>query len=221
MKACIVLAWLLAMGGGGRLGADEAAGVTWVTVQDDDGEYESHWGCSMMPSQRICKLIELGISPGEVRAARIQYVVAVSPYHSRTRQHVDGPRDGVAWANVLVWVNGTVAARRPGIELMSKGTHIVDVPVALLREGANRIEFGWEPVGEDTPANASYGYFYVGIDTDRTTRRSLASNDGGRTWSADCLRPGAEPEPRYRGEYLVRLEIALPNGPVDNAAGVR
>jgi len=186
--------------------------VTWVVVQDDDGDYESHWGTAITPGQRICKLLDLGISPTQLRAARISYVVGFPPYHNKSGKHFNAPEDGVVWANVIVTLNGAVAARRPAIELMSKGKHLIDVPLELLRQGENRIEFGWEARPKDTPAEASLGYFYIGIDTDRKTRRSCSTNDNGKTWSFDCLRPGLDPEPRYQGECLIRLEVALPNG---------
>lgn len=186
--------------------------VTWVVVQDDDGEYESHWGTAIMPQQRIRKIIDLGISPSLLRSARICYVVGFPPYHSKSRKHYDAPEAGVVWANVIVSLNGTVAARQPAVVLMSKGEHRLDVPVELLRQGENLIELGWEARDGGTPAEASFGYFYIGIDTDRKTRRSCSTNDGGKTWSFDCLRPGHDPEPRFQGEYLVRLEVALPNG---------
>ena len=72
--------------------------------------------------------------------------------------------------------------------------------------------FAWEPLGEGADPDASYGYFYLGVDTDRTTRLSCSSADKGKTWSFDSLRAGAEPDPRWQGECMVRLEIALPNG---------
>jgi hypothetical protein len=109
-------------------------------------------------------------------------------------------------------LNDTVVACRPAIELMRPGAHRLPVERELLRQGQNRIVFAWQPRGPDTPADASYGYFYLGIDTDRQTRRSCSSADDGKTWSYDVLRAGAGPDPRWRGEYLVRLEIALPNG---------
>ena len=186
--------------------------VTWVVVQDDDGEYESHWGTAIVPRQRIRKILDLGIAPTQLRAARISYVVGFVPYHSKSGKHFDVHEDGIVWANVLVTLNGTVVARRPAVELMSKGKHLLEVPRELLRQGENHVEFGWEARTEATPREASYGYFYIGIDTDRKTRRSCSTDDGGKTWSFDCLRPGLEPEPRYQGEYLIRLEVALPNG---------
>ena len=186
--------------------------VTWVVVQDDDGEYESHWGTAIIPRQRIRKNLALGIAPTQLRAARISYVVGFVPYHSKSRKHLDVHQDGIVWANVLVTLNGTVVARRPGVELMSKGKHLLEVPLELLRQGENQVEFGWEARTEATPREASYGYFYIGIDTDRKTRGSCSTNDGGKSWSFDCLRSGFKPEPLCQGEYLIRLEVALPNG---------
>ena len=210
--ACLLLAAASMSARGANAEEANPHDVTWVVVQDDDGEYESHWGTAITPRQRIRKIIALGISPAQLRAARVAYVVGFAPYHNKTKKHYNAAEDGVVWANVVVTVNGTVAARRPAVELMSKGEHRLDVPVELLRQGKNRVEFGWETRTESTPEEASFGYFYVGIDTDRKTRRSCSTNDGGKTWSVDCLRPGHDPEPLVQGEYLIRLEVALPNG---------
>ena len=190
----------------------DPAVVTWVTIQDDDGSMEGHWGASLSPAWLVCKRVDLGIDPGQVKGARITYRIGCDVYHLKMKKHFDNPGPGVEWADMRITLNGNVVAERPGIDLATRGWHTIEADPRFLRKGENRIVFTWAPLTGERQKTASYGYFYVGIDTDAKTRLSCASSDGGKTFSSDDLRPGRSTSRRWQGEYMIRLEIALPNG---------
>jgi len=183
---------------------------TWLTIQDDDGVIDSHWGqCSL--NTVLCKIINLDLDPSQIRQAKIKYQMAGAPYHEKTKTYYKEQTEGIKWADMVILLNDKVVIQKPAIELATKGWHEVSVSPELLKRGENTIKFTWAKIPEDSSDDLSYGYFYLGIDTTNNYHRSCSSRDYGKTFSFETLRPGSPPNELWQGEYMVRLEIAIPN----------
>lgn len=178
----------------------------WITIQDDDGTMESYWGQSGYINQILCKIIKLDIDPGQIKEAKIKYLMGANPYHNKTMTYYSEQVEGVNWADMVILVNDNVIIQKPAIKLATKGWHEVSINPQLLKKGDNTIKFTWAKIPEGNPQNLSYGYFYLGIDTSSNHHRSCSSNDYGKTFTFDTLRPGSA---GLTGEYMVRLEIAV------------
>jgi len=157
----------------------------------------------------ICKIINLDINPNQIKKAKIWYKIGYAPYFSPLKKHFNKPVEGINWANIQILVNDEVAIETEGIFLATRGCHEISIKPQLLEKGENTIKFRWSELSEDNPKNASYGGFYMAIDTSKSYNRSCSSKDGGFTFDFDTLRPGQAPDERWQGEYMIRLKIAL------------
>lgn len=187
----------------------EQSDCIWITIQDDDGSAETHWGMVGHPSHMICKIIKLDIEPSQIKGAKIRYQIGSDPYYPKLLKKFNKAVEGVKWTDVVITLNGEVVVCKSPLEIATKGWHEISVKPELLKKGNNSIKFSWAKIPEDNPLNASYGYFYMGIDTNWNAGRSCSSTDYGKTFAFDTLRPGSIPEERWQGEYMIRLEIAL------------
>jgi len=192
-------------------GGAEQVDCTWITILDDYGSDESHWGTAGHPAQVLCKIIRLNIEPEQIKGARIRYKIGCDPYYSKLQVHFNSAFEGVAWADVVIRVNDEVVTRKSPMEIATLGWHKIPVKPGLLKQGDNTIKFSWAEIPEDNPLNASYGVFYMGINATGKAHRSCSSVDYGKTFRFDTLRPHYAPDKSWQGEYMVRLEIALLN----------
>ena len=173
----------------------------WTILKDDDGTCESIWG-SGGPDQSLCKIFTIDAAPACIEAAMIRYEMGANPYHAQTQSHYAKPVAGVEWTvDLVIQVNGIVVAKGSPAELATKGWHRVTIDPAVLDGGDNLITFTLKGKGG--------GCFYLGIDTNTQCQRSGWSWDNGRHCMFDTLRPGCDPDPKWQGEYMVRLMIAL------------
>ena len=182
---------------------------SWLTIQDDDGTCESPWGKLQSRSGVICKIIKLDIDPGEIKKAKVKYLVAFRPYDPVEKRHYKKLPKDVKYADLVILVNDLVAVQKPARELTTKGWHEVPISPELLRKGDNTIKFTWAktPKGEN---RHRISCLYLAIDTDTNHHRSCSSVNG-KTFSFDVLCPGPniKPDKRWQGEYMIRLEILL------------
>lgn len=198
--ASMTVAWLL---GFGLLASPAWAYLDWQVFQDDDGSMDSHWGCSAARYEVLRKTFVLD-KPAGAQDALVQYRMGGNPYHSATRLSYSKPKDGVAWNDMLILVNDMQAVRGSPIELATEGWHKVKIDPRLLKPGENTIDFTWAVEGIPT----GRGVMYLGIDTATHKRRSWSSRDRGKTFTSDTLRPNCPPDPKWQGEYMVRLQVA-------------
>ncbi|MFH2068892.1 MAG: hypothetical protein ABII89_05460 [Candidatus Omnitrophota bacterium] len=188
----------------------EQVDCIWITIRDDYGSDESHWGTAGHPAQVLCKIIRLNIEPEQIKDAIIRYKIGCDPYHAKLQAYFNSATEGVAWADVVIRVNDETVTRKSPVEIATLGWHEIPVKPGLLKRGDNTIKFSWAEIPGDNPLNASYGVFYMGIDTAGKARRSCSSVDYGKTFRFDTLRPHYAPDKAWQGEYMVRLGIALP-----------
>ncbi|MCK5803785.1 MAG: hypothetical protein KAI66_13170 [Lentisphaeria bacterium] len=179
-------------------------GPRWMTLMDDDGRPDTGWVMLSNPKSVLRKIIVLDFAPALLEKAVLEYHIACNPYDPKQRVHVaNAASAGVKWANFIIRVNGHAILDQPAESHIRKGRHRVVIPVGLLREGENRIDFKWRQLPPENPGGRQYGYIYFSVDTLKATPcHSLASADGGRSF---------KPDPRTEGqrEFVVRLRIKL------------
>ena len=207
-KGSCVAGWTVTalMLGAGLLIPSAHGFAEWETYKDDDGSMDSRWGMCGAPNEILRKTVVLEKAAG-AQDAIVQYQMAGNPYHYATKTYPNKPKEGVTWNRVMVRVNGSVVACGSPIEVATIGWHKIRFDPKLLKPGENHIDFTWAEKG----TVEGRGVFYLGIDTGTHKKRSSLSSNRGKTFSVETLRgTGARPDPRWQGEYMVRLQVAWP-----------
>ena len=117
---------------------EKNAALTWITIQDDDGYQDSHWGVSCGPMHVLCKIININLDTSDIVAAKVQYKMGTVPWFPPDKKRLK-----IGWADMVILVNDTVVVQKPGNELASIGWHEVTIKPELLKKGDNTIKFTW------------------------------------------------------------------------------
>ena len=175
----------------------------WQIYKNDDGTLDSYWGGCGGTGHVLCKTFVLESVEG-AKDAMIRYEIGTDPYHYQTKISYSKPREGIQWNNMVILVNDVVVAKESPINLGTKGWHRVQFDAKLLKKGENTVKFTWAKGTKE-----GGGRFYFGIDKATSKGQSSSSKDSGKTFSTECLRPGSGPNPKWQGEYMVRLFVAF------------
>jgi len=182
----------------------EDFGPRWMTLMDDDGRPDKGWSMLSNPRSVLRKIIALDFAPALLEKAVLEYQIACNPYDPTRRVHIANPDSGgIKWANFVIRVNEHAILDQPAGSHICKGCHRIAIPVGLLKEGENRIDFKWEQLPPENPGGCQYGYIYFSVDTLKATPcHSFKSTDGGHSF---------KPDPRSNGqrEYVIRLRVKL------------
>lgn len=182
----------------------EDFGPRCITLMDDDGQADFGWSMLSNPDSILRKTLNLDFSPMFIEKAVLEYQIACEPYDPKLKLHIINQNAAkIKWANLVVRINGHTILDQPAGPYISKGLHHITVPVKLLKEGENKVDFKWKPLSPENPENKQYGYIYFAVDILRKTPcQSFKSNDLGRTF---------KPDPRTKGqrEYLIRIRLKI------------
>ena len=185
----------------------------WINLQYDSGVSAplAFRGQVTSPSNILRKEFIIDFDPAEVKKALLEYEMKSDPYHAPAKRSYSKPEQGLKWGEMVIFVNGKEAVKKPLIDLATKGWHTVEIEPSLLTMGKNTIDM--------SVAGTPRGYFYLGVDNTEVSEKSYASRDGGKTFTADTLNPQhldsenpskmAEGRSRTTGEYMVRLRLGL------------
>lgn len=148
--------------------AEEA---TWHRIMTDLGSPETSWIICSSPSHALRKTFDLKFPAEEITNAAVEYEIAENPYDRQQKIKVNGKNANLqyAWSNLAIRVNGQVVLNEPAGPYIYKGVHRVMIPVKILRDGQNIIEFGWD---EKSSAQAR-GYIYFAVDLTEEEKQRL------------------------------------------------
>lgn len=141
-----------------NLNAGEPDYSSWVRIMTDEGTDKTAW----IVSGKFKKELDLDVSPAEIKAAAVEYEIAVNPYDRDNKTRIRRKKDieNYNWNNFQVRINGELVFDKPAGKFISKGTHRIIIPVDKLKEGKNSIELGW---GANQEGKVR-GYIYFAID---------------------------------------------------------
>ena len=166
-----------------------------VVLMDDRNWANSIWGVIMGPRDVLRKIVVVDEPLDQVISAKVQWRMSRDP----SAMQEDNP-DMLAIA-----VNGQEVARDTMWELGSKGWHELEIDPALLVQGENSLDFSKQGHGS--------GIAWMYLNMDRATGRSMSSVDGGKTFTADWVRPTQRVvDWTYLvgpGEYFIRLKLRV------------
>jgi hypothetical protein len=167
-----------------------------LTIQHDDNSADVK--CALLPSPYIVlrKRFNINFPLKFIAKAKICYFIKHNPYLPSLKTHLKAPRKNMQMAKIIVWANKKEISKLSVFPNAVKGWHYLDIPVYLLKKGINEIEFSVANSGKN--GKEFYPYLYFGVDSDASDfDRSMLSRDKGKTFI------------QFRGEYMIRLEIAV------------